>query len=405
MLFMVTMSVLILGNRDDSWYLNFIDRIHFSPQHFARITIVQPLKIYVDQQVANFALTESILSRFKCPSLTVANIKEVYRSLARAVDPVQRGKEILFLTQNRGAFIKKCPGTSHYTCCGYRILHIGTFCSMDCSYCILQSYFHPPLLTYFVNHDALVVELDHLFAEKKRYRIGTGEFTDSMIWEKGTDLSSLLVPKFSNQSNAVLELKTKTTAINGLKNLPHNRKTIVSWSVNTNKVIHDEERNTASLSARLKAAAKCESWGYPVALHFDPLIIYNGCEPDYKQVVDQIFSHVSAENIVWISLGTFRYMPSLKSMVQKRFPDSKIIYGEFISGIDGKIRYFKPLRIKLYSKILGYIREYSSDVMVYFCMEDDEVWKKSFGFIPSDRGGLPKMLDESAALHCGLDER
>ena len=246
-------------------------------------------------------------------------------------------------------------------------------------------------------------ELDDLFAEKKRYRIGTGEFTDSLIWEPWSNLSSLLVTKFSNQSDAILELKTKTTAINGLKYCQHNRKTIVSWSVNTNKVIQDEERNTASLSARLRAAAKCESWGYPVAFHFDPMVIYNGCEQDYKQVVEQIFSHVSAKNIVWISLGTFRYMPSLKTIVQTRFPESKIIYGEFISGIDGKMRYFKPLRIKLYSRILKKIREHSPDVMVYFCMEDDEVWKKSFGFIPSDRGGLPKMLDESAALHCGLD--
>ncbi len=365
---------------------------------------MQPLKIYIDQQVADSPLTESILSRIKVPSLIVQNVKEVYSSIAQADDTVQKGKEILFLTRNKGAFIKNCPGTSYYTCCGYKILHIGTFCSMDCSYCILQAYFHPPILQYFVNHEDLILELDGLFAEKKIYRIGTGEFTDSMIWEPWTDLSSMLVPKFSSQSNTVLELKTKTTVVNKLKKLQHNRKTIVSWSLNTNKVIHDEERNTASLSARLKAAAKCESWGYPVAFHFDPMIIYDGCEEDYRQVVEQIFSNVSAENIVWISLGTFRYMPSLKTIVQTRFPDSKIIYGEFISGMDGKMRYFKPLRINLYSKILRWIREYSSDVMVYFCMEDEEVWKKSFGFIPSDRGGLPKMLDESAAIHCGLDE-
>jgi len=366
---------------------------------------VHPLKIYIDHQIANYPLTESILSRFKCPSLIVANVKEVYRSITQADDPVQKGKEILFLTRNKGAFVKKCPGTTYYTCCGYRILHIGTFCSMDCSYCILQSYFHPPVLQYFVNHGDLLLELDDLFAEKKIYRIGTGEFTDSMIWEKGTDLSSLLVPKFSNQFNTVLELKTKTTAINGLKKLKHNRKTIVSWSLNTNKVIHDEERNTASLSARLKAASKCESWGYPVAFHFDPMVIYDGCEEDYRQVVEQIFSHVSSENIVWISLGTFRYMSSLKTIIQTRFPDSKIIYGEFISGMDGKMRYFKPLRIKLYSKMIRWIREYSQNVMVYFCMEDDEVWKNSFGFIPSDRGGLTRMLDESAVIHCGLDKK
>jgi len=116
---------------------------------------MQPLKIYVDQEIADSPLTESIMSRFKCPSLIVANAKEVYSSIAQADDPVQKGKEILFLTRNKGAFVKKCPGTSYYTCCGYKILHIGTFCSMDCSYCILQSYFHPPILQYFVNHKLL----------------------------------------------------------------------------------------------------------------------------------------------------------------------------------------------------------------------------------------------------------
>jgi hypothetical protein len=36
-------------------------------------------------------------------------------------------------------------------------------------------------------------------------------------------------------------------------------------------------------------------------------------------------------------------------------------------------------------------------------MEDDDVWKKSLGFVPADRGGLPRMLDERAAQLCGLD--
>jgi spore photoproduct lyase len=36
-------------------------------------------------------------------------------------------------------------------------------------------------------------------------------------------------------------------------------------------------------------------------------------------------------------------------------------------------------------------------------MEDDEVWQKSLGFLPADKGGLPRMLDESAVRHCGLD--
>lgn len=360
-------------------------------------------KLYIDKQVADSPEVGSIRSHLNVPAEIVTDINEIYKIVTRSEDPVSKGKQILLLTRNKGAFLRDCPGTRHYTCCNYKILNIATYCTMDCSYCILQSYFHPPLLQYFVNHDDLISEIDDLFSRRTVSRIGTGEYTDSLIWEPWTDLNRLLVSKFSTQSRAILELKTKTVSVNGLKNLEHNRKTIVSWSLNSKKIIRSEERFTAPLSSRFLAAAKCASWGYPLAFHFDPLVIYKGWEEDYRRVIKQLFASVTPENIVWISLGSFRFLPPLKSIIQKRFPDSRIIYGELISGLDGKMRYFKPLRIELYHKIIGWIKEYAPDVLVYLCMEDDDVWQKALGFIPSERGGLGNMLDESARLLCGLD--
>ena len=244
--------------------------------------------------------------------------------------------------------------------------------------------------------------MEAIFAENKIRRLGTGDFTDSLIWEMWTDLSKRLVPAFAAQNSAVLELKTKTTAIDRLEQLSHNRKTIMAWSVNTSRIISGEERQTASLSARLKAAAKCESWGYPLAFHFDPIVIYDGCEADYERVVEQIFTYVSPDSIVWISLGTFRFMPALKPLIQKRFPESDIIYGEFITGLDGKMRYFKPLRIEIYQKVIACIRAHAPRTFIYFCMEDDEVWQNTLGYVASERGGLSKLLDEQAIKHCNL---
>lgn len=360
-------------------------------------------KLYIDRQVADTPEARSIRSHFSVPTEIVTDINKLYKTITRSDDPVSKGKRSLLLTRNKGAFLRDCPGTRHYTCCDYKILNIAAYCTMDCSYCILQSYFHPPLLQYFVNHDDLISEIDNLFSGRAISRIGTGEYTDSLIWEPWTDLTRLLISKFSTQSRAVLELKTKTVSVDGLKKLEHNRKTIVSWSLNSKKVIRTEERFTAPLSSRFLAAAKCERWGYPLAFHFDPLIIYEGWEEDYRHVIKQLFASVTPENIVWISLGSFRFLPPLKSIIQKRFPDSRIIYGELVSGLDGKMRYFKPLRIDLYHKIAGWIKDYAPDVLVYFCMEDDDVWQKALGFTPSERGGLGNMLDESARLLCDLD--
>ncbi len=359
-------------------------------------------RLFIDSHLLKCREAEILIKRTGVEPESVTDSKEVFNYINSSKDPVLRGKQTLYITENQGSVIRKCPGTSYYTCCDYTILHTGTFCTMDCSYCILQAYFHPPVLQYFVGRGKISDELDKLFSMNKIFRIGTGEFTDSLIWEKITDLPKFLVEKFADQTNSILELKTKTVNIDSLKTISHNNKTVIAWSLNTPSIIKSEERNTAPLDARFEAAAKCESWGYRLAFHFDPIVIYDGCAKEYKYVIKKLFSHVSTDSILWISIGTFRFMPALKQTIEKRFSHSSIPYGEFILGLDNKMRYFKPLRIDIYKKIISYIREYAPDVQVYFCMEDQEVWEKTLGFFPGKEGELGSLLDKSAVEHCNL---
>ncbi len=363
-------------------------------------------RLCIDEAVRDHPTVRTVQNQLpSVPATVIHDARQLHEMASAGRDPIAWGKRTLFLTQNRGPFVRKCPGTKSYICCGYQILHIGAYCTMDCAYCILQAYFHPPILQYFVNQEALFKELDQLFAcDKPPFkRIGTGEFTDSLIWEPWTGLSRELVPCFARQDRVVLELKTKTCAVKNLEGLTHNKKTLVAWSLNPPAVIRSEERGTTSVRARLRAAAQCEAWGYPLGFHFDPLILYEGWEKDYKKLVGQLFRTVSAKNVVWISLGAFRFMPSLKPIIQKRFPKSKIVYGEFIQGLDGKMRYFKPLRIELFRKMASWIKGAAPGVLTYLCMEDEDVWDRALGFVPDEFGGLSRMLDEAAARHCGLD--
>jgi spore photoproduct lyase len=358
--------------------------------------------LYVDPQIADLPAAAAFIERSGLEPELLSNPADAFGHIKSAPDPWHAGKQTLMLLPNKGSFLKECPGTREYLCCGYQILHIGSYCTMDCSYCILQCYFHPPVLQFFVNHADLMEELDQALAEPRIRRIGTGEFTDSLIWEKWSDLTPRLIEKFAGQSNSVLELKTKTTAIDQLQGIDHNRKTIISWSLNTPRIIRSQERGTASLKSRLAAAAKCHSWGYPLAFHFDPMVIYPGCEQEYHQVLELLFQRIPADAVVWISLGTFRFMPALKTVIEQRFADSGIIYGEFIPGLDGKMRYFKPLRTGLYASMVRWIGQLAPDTTSYLCMEDDPVWKKSYGFIPESKGGLSAMLDRCVEQHCGV---
>jgi spore photoproduct lyase len=318
-----------------------------------------------------------------------------FETVERVADTVCFDPEILEVVDFRGRFLKSCPGTRHYHCCGYRILHFGTQCSLDCSYCILQAYLNQPNLRLFGNIDEMLGELSDILAQNQSclHRIGTGEFTDSLLLDPFTELSRLLVPYFAATPNAVLELKTKTNFVKNLCRLDHKGHTIMAWSLNSGQVRKQEEPFAAAIAERLDAARFCSGEGYFLAFHFDPIIDYPGWKAGYARTLDRLFAAVDPARIVWISLGAFRFMPELKGIVGIRHPSSRIVYGEFVRGLDGKMRYFRDIRTEFYSFMVDRILDVDPSLCIYLCMESDDIWKQAFGFSPEERGGLSHMLD------------
>ncbi len=119
------------------------------------------------------------------------------------------------------------------------------------------------------------------------------------------------------------------------------------------------------------------SHGFPVGFHFDPLILHPGWVEGYAEIIRTMLAAVPPSRIRWISLGCLRFPPALKPIMQARFPGSKIIYEELIPGRDGKLRYFRPIRVGLYQKVLELIREAGGEkIPVYLCMESAEIWRE-----------------------------
>lgn len=354
-------------------------------------------RLYVAEDCLALPYTQEIIAR---SGLAVQLVGEREHPDIAGIYPgnLGLGKRSLLLCANRGAFFKPCPGTRAYRCCDYQILNIGMNCPMDCVYCILQSYLNNPWLSFFVNVDKLFAELGGcLAAEPERlFRIGTGEFTDSLALDRLTHLSTRLVPFIARQSNAVLELKTKSANIANLQHLEHRGRTIVAWSLNSPAIVRHEERATATLEQRLAAARLCASWGYRLAFHFDPIILHPGWQEGYCSTIDCLFATVPADAIAWISLGALRYLPDLKQIAASRFPASRFFYQPFVEGLDGKRRYFRPERVEMYRFIVQELRRrISPATCLYFCMESDSVWQEVFGYTPGELGGLPAMLDRS----------
>jgi spore photoproduct lyase len=353
-------------------------------------------KIFITQDSFRYPLSQKVLKKMN--SVPVEVIKDEEELLERFhlfKDPIREGKKALLLKPLKGNFVKPCPCTPHYMGCNYYVINTDLNCPMDCSYCILQHYLDNPLLTVHVNTDDLWRELDQfLFRHRKRFiRIGTGELGDSLALDFMTERSKELIPYFKRKVRANFELKTKTTNIENVMNEEPAENIIIAWSLNTELMARREEKGAPPVKDRIEAASEVQRRGFRVAFHFDPLILYPEWEQDYKAVIDRLFSQISPSRIAWISLGSLRFPKPLKSLMRKRFPSTKIIYEEMISGIDGKLRYFKPLRLKLYLEIVKALRSHIGEkVPFYFCMESKEIWEKVLDKKPGSKEEVEAFL-------------
>ncbi len=355
-------------------------------------------QIHVEESCLDLPYTREILQRAQLPYTVVPDYQEPEAFPGLYPENLTAGKQHLLLCRNRGHFFKPCPATKEYRCCEYHVLNIGMNCPMDCVYCILQAYLNKPWLTFFLNVDDLLAELTSAFtAEPDRFfRIGTGEFTDSLALDRLTHLSRKLVTFIAGRQQAVLELKTKSAVIANLEGLEHKGRTVVAWSLNSTPVMVREEIRTATLAQRLEAARQCAQWGYKLAFHFDPIIEHQGWQQGYKETINRLFDMVPADSIAWISMGALRYLPALKNIGTRRFPRSRIFSQEFIEGLDGKSRYFRPHRVELYKYIYDLLKSRTAaKTCIYFCMESDEIWREVMGYTPGEKGGIPYMLNQT----------
>jgi len=320
------------------------------------------------------------------PGVPFVHVADIGEAFSTSDDPFGEHKQRLVLARHKGDFLKKCPGSDGQVCCNYFVINFASNCPMECSYCYLQEYLADnPALKVFSNVDDLVAETHALLSRHRGFffRIGTGEITDSLALDPYIGFSREVVPFFAEQPNVLLELKTKSDKVEGLLGLDPKGRVVVSWSMNPQRVIDADEHLTASLEERLAAARRCQEAGYKLAFHFDPMIEYPGWEGDYRAMVERIFSVVDHRRVAWLSMGVLRETPGLKRIMRRRFSSTRLLSGEQVLCPDGKMRYFQPLRVAMYRKMLGWIREASPTVFVYLCMESREVWEQVFGFAPS----------------------
>ena len=251
-------------------------------------------------------------------------------------------------------------------------------CNFWCEYCYLYLTFrNAPISTHFVNYDRMFTEIA-LFDQKSipaSLRVlNLGELGDPLAVDDITGFSKEVILFVTRETTRTrLLFLTKSDCIANLIGLDHGGRTIISFSVNTEKVHRYLEHRTPSPLERLEAARKVQDAGYEVRLRIDPVFEYSTWQADYRALVDQIFTFVSPTRI---TVGEYRPAAGLIRHIKERFPDTRLlkINGSLVAEA-GKLRYPRDARQKMFRSIVNAIRKHDRNIHIALCKEHAAVWK------------------------------
>lgn len=274
-----------------------------------------------------------------------------------------------------------CPAESKKTvCCNLRTIDAVQGCGFGCSYCTIQTFYQK------------TVTFDPHFKEKlarirlepgRRYHIGTGQASDSLIWGNREGILDALMDFARERPNILLEFKTKSKNTGYFldetrgEKLPPNL--VLTWSMNPEKAVDHEEHFTANTEERLEAARSVADRGIPVGFHFHPMIWYEGWENDYAALAREVTARFRPEEVLFVSIGSLTFIKPVIRQIRERGIPSKILQMEFVENPDGKLTYPDRIKEKMFRHLYEALSPWHGKVFTYLCMEKKEFWYSTFG--------------------------
>ena len=138
-----------------------------------------PKTVYIETSVQDSELAARVRAAFP-----KAEFKETDGKTQVGSPNFSRRLDTLLIHREKYDFLKPCPCSCSAACCGYNLINLGFGCRFECEYCFLQQYQNLHAVLLPANLDEFLSKIDAAHFRKgpfDRPRIGSGEFTDSLV--------------------------------------------------------------------------------------------------------------------------------------------------------------------------------------------------------------------------------
>jgi spore photoproduct lyase len=287
------------------------------------------------------------------------------------------GKRTLVLAEHRSAVRQSteedncCPNYWHFSPYG--------FCPYGCAYCYLagtQGVRFSPTVKVFLNLPEILDEVDHTARRlRKPTAFYLGKLQDGLALDPLTGYSRQIIPFFADHPMARLTILTKSADVTNLLDLDHRSHSILSWSLTPQAIVEAFEPNTPPLETRINAMEACATAGYPLRAVVMPIIPVPDWQTIYADFLRDVLGRVPLSRL---TLGSICSYPQAMCLTEQKLGRDNSISTQLDrkrhGQSDGRTRFPRELRERVYRHLLGHIRRIARNLDVGLCLEEEPMF-------------------------------
>ena len=226
----------------------------------------------------------------------------------------------------------------------YLVPFTSSGCSAMCLYCYLVcNYNKCAYLRVFVNREQMLERLLRTAERAERpltFEIGSN--SDLPLENVVTGNLPWVIEEFARRAEkGSLTFPTKFDLVKPLLPLAHGGRTIFRMSVNPREIIRRVELGTSPLEARVRAVNEMCEAGYPVGLLLAPVILSEGWEAKYAELIDELADTLSERvkrtGFLEVILMTYSFVH--RAINAEAFPNAAPLYEQTLMTGRGRGKY------------------------------------------------------------------
>ena len=309
--------------------------------------------IYVEERALSYPLTGEILNRLPdAEVIKIRHYKDVFDRKRQNAALQKKHQALVIAVRDGNRIFRGAPVCQSFGNKNFYYASSMMNCPFDCEYCYLKGMYPSSDMVVFVNLDDYRADVEEKLKDGPMYVCASYD-TDLIAMNGLTGHADFWKEMAKAHPDLIVELRTKAAPeiTDDISNV------IYAFTLSPEEAVSRYERSTASVSTRIRAAAKALDNGAKVRLCFDPIIKFPDHETAYKELVDEVSDVIDLERLTDVSVGTFRISADYLNKMRKAYPDSAVAWYPYVIQ-DGVAQYDPETDRAMQEHVIGLLEKH-----------------------------------------------